>query len=76
MGLRQLDVSEGGALESLRPIADLHLLERLYLYGSTEVTDGDLTPVLGMARMRDFRMMNRRHYAPSVNQVKAQLAIT
>jgi internalin A len=73
--LRRLDLSEGGPVESLRPIADLQLLERLHLYGSTCVTDGDLSPVLGMRRVQDFRMKNRPHYAPSVHQVRKQLGI-
>lgn len=74
-GLRQLDVSESGTLASLAPIAGLTQLERLYLYGSTTIADGNLTPLLAMARLRDLRMMNRRHYNPTVDQVRAQLGL-
>ena len=73
--LRELDVSEGGSIESLGPIAGLLHLERLYLYGSTTIADGDLTPLLGMTRMRDLRIMGRRHYAPSVKDVKGHLGL-
>ena len=43
--LEELDVSEFGAMSSLSPIAGLDRLSRLYLYGSTRVVDGDLTPL-------------------------------
>ena len=75
VGLRFLDVSEGGTIDSLEPISGLQRLERLYLYDSTKVADGDLTPLLGLARMRDLRIMNRRHYAPSVHDVKHHLGL-
>ena len=74
MGLRELDVSESGSLDSLGPIAGLTGIQRLYLYGSTTIADGDLTPLLSMTRMRDLRMMNRRHYRPTVDGIRAQLA--
>ncbi|WP_281256258.1 hypothetical protein [Phycicoccus duodecadis] len=41
----------------------------------TTIDDGDLTPLLTMPRLHDLRMVNRRHYAPSVTQVRAQLGI-
>jgi Leucine-rich repeat (LRR) protein len=75
-GLRELDVSEGGNLASLVPIAGLTSLERLYLYGSTTIADGDLSPLLAMTRMRDLRMRNRRHYRPTIQGIRAQLGLT
>lgn len=74
-GLRELDISEGGTLPSLAPIAALTGLERLHLYGSTKIADGDLSPLLGLQRMKDLRMMNRRHYAPSVTAVREHLGL-
>lgn len=74
-GLRELDVSEGGHLASLAPIAGLTRLERLYLYGSTSIADGDLSPLLVMTRMRDLRMMNRRHYRPTLKTIRAHLGL-
>lgn len=75
IGLRGLSVGDGGTIDSLRPISDLRLLEWLYLFGSTKIGDGDLTPLLGMTRMRDLRMMNRRHYSPTLQEVEANLGI-
>lgn len=74
-GLVRLDVSECGRISSLAPIAGLSRLERLYLYGSTAIEDGDLAPVLGLRRLRDFRMMNRAHYRPTVTDAKRQLGL-
>lgn len=74
-GLRELDISEGGTLPSLAPIAALIGLERLHLYGSTKIADGDLSPLLGLKRMKDLRMMNRRHYTPSVTAVREHLGL-
>lgn len=75
IGLRRLDVSEGGTIESLQPITALTNLERLYLYGTTNVADGDLRPLLAMTRLSDPRIMNRRHYKPSTREVQASLGI-
>lgn len=75
IGLRHLNVSESGSLASLAPIAGLAQLERLYLYGSTTIADGDLAPLLAMTYMHDLRMINRRHYNPTVDKVRAQLGI-
>lgn len=73
--LESLDVSEGGRVESLSPIAGLRQLSRLYLYGSTRITDGDLTPLLGLGHLQVLRIMNRRHYKPSVREVEQQLGL-
>lgn len=73
--LEELDVSECGAMSSLSPIAGLDRLNRLYLYGSTRVVDGDLAPLLGLHRLRDLRMASRGNYAPSLAEVKRQLGL-
>ena len=72
-GLRYLDVSDGGTIDSLAPLARLRNLVRLYLYGSTRIADGDLTPIAGLGDLQDFRMMNRRAYQPSVGEIQASL---
>ena len=75
VGLRELDVSDGGPLASVGPIAGLTQLERLDLHGSTTIADGDLTPLLSLGRLRDLRLMNRRHYDPTVDTIRARLGI-
>lgn len=73
--LEELDVSECGVVSSLSPIAGLDRLNRLHLYGSTRVADGDLTPLLALHRLRDLRMASRRNYTPSLAEVKRHLGL-
>lgn len=72
--LRFLDLSEGGGLSTAAPLAGLAGLERLYLYGSTNVVDGDLAPIARLPHLRDFRMQNRRSYSPSVKDIQDAIA--
>lgn len=72
--LRFFELSEGAEIPSVGALAGLDRLERLYLYGSTKVADGDLGPIARLPRLADFRMMNRRGYVPSVAEI--QNAIT
>jgi hypothetical protein len=73
-GLRLLNVSEGGDLESAAPLAGLVELEELYAYGSTRFVDGDLSPLARLPKLNELRMQSRRHYRPSVPDLKAALA--
>ncbi len=73
-GLRRLDVAEGGDLVSAAPLGGLVELEELYAYGSTRFVDGDLSPLARLPRLTELRMQSRRHYRPSVPDLKAALA--
>lgn len=72
--LRFFDLSEGGEVPTLAPLGGLVTLERLYLYDSTKVADGDLSPIAGLPRLKDFRMQNRRGYSPSVKEIQEAIA--
>jgi len=74
--LSELWAANCGNIDSLRPISYLSHLTRLYLYESTRIVDGDLEPLLSLRNLRDFRMMNRKHYRPSVAVVKKTLGLT
>ncbi|MBI1378768.1 MAG: hypothetical protein GC157_15005 [Frankiales bacterium] len=73
--LEVLGIANCGPVESLLPIGDMQRLQRLHAYESTRIADGDLSPVLGLLALRDLRMMNRRHYKPSVQEVKRRLGL-
>jgi hypothetical protein len=75
-GLRKLWVANCGNIESLRGIVALRDLELLYMWESTRIADGDLAPLLQLQHLRDLRLMNRKHYSPTVAQVKEQLGLT
>ena len=72
--LQFFDLSEGGEIPSVGPLTDLVALERLYLYESTKVTDGDLSPIARLPKLKDFRMRNRRAYKPSVKEIQDVIA--
>jgi hypothetical protein len=74
-GLRELWVADCGTIDSLAPLAALRELQCLYLWGSPRFNDGDLTPLLELGQLTDLRMMNRRHYEPSVTDIQARLGI-
>jgi Leucine-rich repeat (LRR) protein len=72
-GLRRLNLSECGDIQSLAPLAALTELEDLRLFGSTKVLDDDLSPIAGLPRLKSLRMQSRRSYRPSVADVQATL---
>lgn len=76
VGLRTLNLSECGDLPSVAPLTGLTGLEVLQLFGSTNVLDGDLTPIAGLPRLRELRMRSRRHYRPSVGDIQASLSLS
>ena len=73
-GLRKLNVADGGDLESAAPLGGLVALEELYAYGSTRFVDGDLSPLARLPRLDELRLQSRRHYRPSVPDLKEALA--
>lgn len=75
-GLRTLGIANLGPIASLRPLEGMTTLERLLPYESTRIADGDLSPLLSMTGLKDLRMMNRKHYRPTVAEVKDQLGLT
>jgi len=73
--LWHLGIADCGDVESLAPLVGLTRLRSLYAWGSTRVVDDDLSPILGLSALADFRMRSRRRYSPSVEAVKAHLAV-
>lgn len=71
--LRELNIGDVGDIESLVPVRGLTRLTHLYMHGSTNVSDGDLSVVQSLAQLVEFRARSRRHYRPSVADVKAAL---
>ena len=65
-----LNLSEGNEISSLAPVQSLTSLETLFLYGSTRILDGDLSPVTTLPKLMDFRLRSRRHYKPSTREIE------
>jgi hypothetical protein len=68
INLHFLGLSECGEIESLRPVARMSLLEKLYAWGSTRVLDNDLSPLLRLPHLNEVRMQDRAAYSPRVRE--------
>lgn len=75
LNLRHLAVADSGEIESLSPVRGLTQLQALYLWGTTRILDADLTPILSLSALTDFRMRPRKPYRPSVAEVMERLGI-
>lgn len=74
VNLRRLHVNNCGDIDSLGPVAGLDKLELVVFYESTNILDGDLTPLLGLKRLAHVSFQNRRHYShrrESLSQYRA-----
>jgi hypothetical protein len=61
--LRKLFVDNSGEIESLKPIRELRNLEAVIFYESTNILDGDLSPLLNRPNLTRVSFQNRRHYS-------------
>jgi len=61
--LRKLYFNNGGEIESLKPLEKLELLEAVIFYASTNIVDGDLSPLLCLKNLNKISFQNRRHYS-------------
>jgi hypothetical protein len=63
VNLRELHLNNLGSIASLKPIGSLHNLWCLTFYGSTDITDGDLSPLFGLPNLQKISFQNRRNYS-------------
>jgi internalin A len=61
--LRKLHLNDGGLITSLKPIDKLGGLESVVFYGSTNIVDGDLSPLVRQKKLLRLSFQNRRHYS-------------
>lgn len=61
--LRKLYVNNSGKIESLKPLNGLEDLEYVGFSESTNIIDGDLSPLLHHKRLARVSFQNRRHYS-------------
>lgn len=61
--LRKLHLNNDGDIESLKPLAKLTGLESVLFYESTNIVDGDLSPLLGQRNLSRVSFQNRSHYS-------------
>jgi hypothetical protein len=71
--LQELEVNEGGAIPSIRALADAPNLRSLEFYGSTRITDGRVAFLAELPALRDVRFMNRPTYDATRESIRALL---
>jgi hypothetical protein len=72
--LQKLTLGNNGKVESLKPLRGLRNLHWLTFPESTNIVDGDLTPLLELPSLRKVAFQNRRHYSHRREQIVAALA--
>jgi len=61
--LRKLNLNNDGNIESLKPLDNLKGLELVVFYESTNILDGDLTPLWRQKNLSRVSFQNRKHYS-------------
>jgi Leucine-rich repeat (LRR) protein len=61
--LRKFHLNEDGPIASLKPLDKLSGLESIVFYGSTNIVDGDLSPLARQKNLLNVSFQNRRHYS-------------
>jgi Leucine-rich repeat (LRR) protein len=60
--LERLLLPNDGAIESIKPLRKLKKLRRFSFYESTNIMDGDLTPLKELPHLEHVAFQERRHY--------------
>jgi len=61
--LQSLQINNVGNVKSLKPLELLANLETVIFYESTNILDGDLSPLTGKRKLSRVSFRNRRHYS-------------
>lgn len=69
--LRRLHLLNIGTIDSIKGIEGLIQLESFVFDESTNIVDGDLSPLLKLARLKVIAFKNRRHYSHRREQFEA-----
>ena len=60
--LKRLFICNWGDIESLCPISNLKELKEVHFYESTNILDGDLSPLKELPKLKETSFQERRHY--------------
>jgi len=69
--LKELAVNNCGDIETIQPVMGLKDLESFLFWESTNVVDGDLSPLLGLPKLESVAFAERRHYSHTRNDLPA-----
>jgi hypothetical protein len=62
-GLREFYLLNCGDIETIKPLRGLRDLEKFLFYESTNVLDGDLSPLKALPKLKTVAFMERPHYS-------------
>lgn len=61
--LRRLNISDNGTIASLAPLGQLSQLEAVLFYETTNIADGDISPLQRLPRLTEVAFVDRPHYS-------------
>lgn len=67
--LEYLGINNCGDIDSIRPVKHLQHLERFDFWESTNVVDGDISPLLQLKKLKKIAFMGRPHYTHTNDRV-------
>jgi hypothetical protein len=73
--LRVLDLMNMGDINSLEPLQPLVNLEEFYALESTKITDGDLSVLASLPKLRRVIFQNRRHYSHKLEEFPDPISV-
>ena len=60
--LRRFMIANCGDIESFKPLAELKELREVFFHETTNIRDGDLTPLKLLPKLESVSFQERRHY--------------
>lgn len=73
--LKRFLLLDSGDIESIKGIENLTKLETFLFYESTNIVDGDLSPLLKLKKLSNIAFQSRKHYTPSREDFKSKYSI-
>lgn len=68
--LRVINLNNNGKISNLKPLEHLDKLETVNFYESTDIADGDLSPLTRLPRLSRSSFKNRKHYSHRREELK------
>ncbi len=72
--LKRLFLNNDGDIASLTPIDNLKNLESVVFYESTNIVDGDISPLLRQRKLILVSFQNRRHYSHRREEIETSIS--
>lgn len=67
--LTELHLCNDGDIKTIKPLLEIRNLEKFLFYESTNVLDGDLSPLKTLPKLQAIAFMERTHYSHSQEEL-------